>query len=361
MKPIISMVWFTICSVRATDVVPVATTETNTNFSESSQFTEHEQNQAEPLDSIKNLRGSKANTAATTSTDHRLLPSGNVTLVVAPLPTREETMAAYINNVTKSGETFQYPWLYVPTKVEEKAIVWLVDRDPLKLNPSKTADQFRIRQRYALMLFYLQETETDKWTNATGWGTSPDECSWYGIECIWGFVVKVELNRNNLVGTIRPDVALLRYLTTLTLVGNKLSGSLPRSISNFVDMDFFNMAYNSFSGTVPDVFNYWNEIRYFSISGNNFSGILPGSIFWKRKVEYFLVARNNFTGQISYNMVNWAGAIKNIRLENNHFGGATAADRAIVPADVCPTNPSDLYLTADCTVVCSCCDYCFHD
>lgn len=50
----------------------------------------------------------------------------------------------------------------------------------------------------ALMSIY-DNTGGANWTNKTGWGTSLNVCSWYGITCSGGHVISIALDANNLV------------------------------------------------------------------------------------------------------------------------------------------------------------------
>jgi len=80
-------------------------------------------------------------------------------------------------------------------------------------------------------------TNGANWTNKTGWLSTNMPCSWYGITCSAGHVTEIELDYNNVSGTL-PNLNLPN-LTRFSLRGNdsyKLSGTIP----NFSNLPNFN-------------------------------------------------------------------------------------------------------------------------
>lgn len=69
------------------------------------------------------------------------------------------------------------------------------------------------------------------WTSAAigGWTTDTEPCSgtWDGVTCSSGQVTVLDLGGAQLDGSIPSSASYLTDLTTLVLLGNKLSGKLP--------------------------------------------------------------------------------------------------------------------------------------
>lgn len=93
-------------------------------------------------------------------------------------------------------------------------------------------------ERQALIALY-NATGGSQWSNNSGWlGASGTECKWYGVTCDYPahiqkrppFVVSLELSNNNLVGAIPPELGHLKSLEWLSLLGNRLTGTVPESL-----------------------------------------------------------------------------------------------------------------------------------
>lgn len=105
--------------------------------------------------------------------------------------------------------------LMTPGTPQNRAFEWLV------ASPGLSAlTEYQVIERYSLVTLYYS-TVGDSWDNRTGWLTDPDVCNWYPIEigdppqsvCDQnGFVDALVLRRNNLVGTIPPELA---HMTSL--------------------------------------------------------------------------------------------------------------------------------------------------
>ena len=116
-------------------------------------------------------------------------------------------------------------------------------------------------ERQVLMEFFAA-TGGERWTKRDGWGTSTPVCDWYGVFCDFvdgdqnrPFVAGVSLSLNNLEGRIPASLANLPRLQSLSIAGNRLSGSIPeRLLQRWDDHQFeFNGEGNAFSEFVVRV------------------------------------------------------------------------------------------------------------
>ena len=72
-------------------------------------------------------------------------------------------------------------------------------------------------QRYSLIVLYYA-TNGANWFDNEGWLSDSDECDWYGVTCNdSGFVTGLQLDGNNLIGTIPSNIASLSQLGTLVV------------------------------------------------------------------------------------------------------------------------------------------------
>jgi hypothetical protein len=90
-----------------------------------------------------------------------------------------------------------------------QAMEWL-SSDPYFSQRSNPKSLFR----WALVTLYYS-TDGSQWTNSAGWLSGSDECTWFTsntatLNCNGaGFFADLELNENNLHGTIPSELSLL--------------------------------------------------------------------------------------------------------------------------------------------------------
>jgi len=83
----------------------------------------------------------------------------------------------------------------------------------------------------ALVALYAS-TNGEGWTNDNSWLSSYTIDDWYGITVELGYVTKIELEYNNLIGNIPPELGNLSNLITLYLGINQLRGNIPPELGN---------------------------------------------------------------------------------------------------------------------------------
>ncbi len=84
-------------------------------------------------------------------------------------------------------------------------------------------------QRPALMAIY-NATNGASWTNNTNWNTANPISTWHGVTVENGFVTSLDLMDNNLTGTIPAEVGNLSELENLYFFSNNLTGEIPSEI-----------------------------------------------------------------------------------------------------------------------------------
>ena len=145
------------------------------------------------------------------------------------------------------------------------------------------------------------ETGGDNWFDNSGWMSDLDHCEWFGISCDGeGYVTKVELSNNNLVGKFPSDsIASFYKLQELDLSNNNLSGAVAGENEE---------AYASWSetegawvkGPGPDTSTFFNlrDLTHVDLSRNKLSGEVD--ILFSPALEYVNFSHNNFTSIDSF-------------------------------------------------------------
>ena len=106
-------------------------------------------------------------------------------------------------------------------------------------------------ERDALVALY-NSTGGANWRDNTGWlGAAGTECDWYGVTCSSASVSSLNLIYNSLSGSIPPELGNLTNLSFLQLSNNSLTGPIPSELSNLQKLDSLFLAQNSLTGRTP--------------------------------------------------------------------------------------------------------------
>ena len=147
---------------------------------------------------------------------------------------------------------------------------------------------------YAVATFFFS-TGGISWYNNTKWKSGDPVCIWHGIECdVHGHVIAMELPRNNLIGTLPPELGLLAPrpilplssnnnattagLTRLDLSGNRIQGKIPEQVSLLSSMQEFLLPGNLLSGRIPEGIHNWIDLQRLSIVDTYLNGEIPDEL-----------------------------------------------------------------------------------
>lgn len=134
--------------------------------------------------------------------------------------------------------------------------------------------------------------------------SSSDCCNWVGVTCSsldeprnsGRRVVKLELGRKRLTGSLSDSLGNLDKLRTLNLSQNFLQGSLPLSLLHLPNLEVLDLCCNNLSGLFPTSIRL-PSIRVLNISENLFRGSVPvGICDNSTKVEVMKMGANSFVG-----------------------------------------------------------------
>ncbi|XP_025012557.1 probable LRR receptor-like serine/threonine-protein kinase At1g51860 isoform X2 [Ricinus communis] len=103
---------------------------------------------------------------------------------------------------------------------------------------------------------------------------SPQDYKWDGLNCTYSntaspVITSLDFSSSGLTGEIDPDISNLKWLETLDLSNNSLTGPVPDFLSQ-LPLKSLNLAGNNLTGTIPaDLFNRWqSDLLFLSVSGN---------------------------------------------------------------------------------------------
>ncbi len=155
-------------------------------------------------------------------------------------------------------------------------------------------------ERQALIDLY-NSTDGANWTNNTNWlGTNGTECSWHGVTCdsSGNHVIKLYLVKNKLSGSIPSSISNLSELIELWLGENQLSGEIPSSIGNLSNLEYLVLLDNQLNGSIPSQIINLSNLLYLSLGSNQLSGNIPSNIANLTKLTWLSLYFNQLSGNI---------------------------------------------------------------
>ncbi|XP_042010448.1 probable LRR receptor-like serine/threonine-protein kinase At1g07650 isoform X1 [Salvia splendens] len=132
-------------------------------------------------------------------------------------------------------------------------------------------------------------------------------------------VVRMSLDGQNLTGVVPPEFTRLRYLKSLDLSRNCLSGSIPLQWENMSLAELFLMA-NRLSGPFPVVITRITTLVNLSLEGNQFYGPIPSEIGRLVNVQRLALSSNAFTGNLPLGLARMTKLV-DLWLSDNNFTG----------------------------------------
>ncbi len=161
-------------------------------------------------------------------------PVASPTIPPPPPPPPEDQLAA-VRNITAfnpilvnktlprlPNDVAFYANLSSTADAVQRAMAWLLYSDPAHVSATSS----KLIDRFALaILFYNNGGAT--WYNSTGWLQREDECEWHGVTCFGNLLQEIDLTKNNLIGTIPPEINYFQNLRALWLDQNNLVGTIP--------------------------------------------------------------------------------------------------------------------------------------
>ncbi|KAL4594315.1 hypothetical protein ACB092_12G011600 [Castanea dentata] len=135
-------------------------------------------------------------------------------------------------------------------------------------------------------------------------------------------LVSVDFSKNQFQGVLPNSIAnLSTNLTKLYFGGNEISGTIPASLENLVNLIGLGMDYNHFSGTIPTSFGRFQKMQLLVLGGNKLSGEIPtfiGNLTWLFQLE---LQENRFEGIIPPSIVHCPN-LQILDISQNNLNGS---------------------------------------
>ncbi|XP_035549624.1 probable leucine-rich repeat receptor-like serine/threonine-protein kinase At3g14840 isoform X3 [Juglans regia] len=193
---------------------------------------------------------------------------------------------------------------------------------------SRASDQLPPDEVQALRDIFNTLGKKD-WTDFSNPCTSPSDkkeiaavscssCSVNGSESYR--VVGILLKRQNLSGTLPPNLGRLSCLHVLDLTGNYLNGTIPLAWSSLQQLRDVSLLGNRLTGPIPRDLAKIQTLRNLTVEFNQLSGNLPQELGSLSSLEKLKLSSNNFTGELPPSFANLA-SLTDFRISDNQFSG----------------------------------------
>lgn len=180
----------------------------------------------------------------------------------------------------------------------------------------------------ALMALYNSANGLS-WTNKANWDTATAVSTWYGITVASGHVTSVQLISNNLSGTLPTEIGNLTSLTTLIIYGHTgVTGQIPSSIGNLVNLVQLNLFANRLSGPIPSGLSNLTKLTQVYLNGNKFlTGSIP-PLANLTVIANLWLHDNQLTGSIPSGLSN---TLRSFNVSLNNLSGPIPSNVASIP------------------------------
>ena len=177
-----------------------------------------------------------------------------------------------------------------------------------------------LRERAALMALY-DATNGNNWTDSTNWGTDEPLDHWHGVTASGGDrVERLNLNTNNLTGSIPPALGDLSNLVSLFLHNNNLTGPIPPALGDLSNLVSLFLGNNNLTGPIPPALGDLSNLAELSLSSNNLRGPIPPALGDLSNLVTLSLYNNNLTGPIPPALGDLSSLL-NLELNNNNLTG----------------------------------------
>ncbi|BAP57680.1 hypothetical protein THII_3383 [Thioploca ingrica] len=185
---------------------------------------------------------------------------------------------------------------------------------------TRTNSQNSRAECQALVNFY-NSTDGEHWSDSpsNNWNVTNTPCTWAGITCNNGRVIKIDRKDKNLKGSI-PDLSTLTELQYLDLSKNHLNGSIeiPNSLTQLRNLQ---LDHNQLTGAIPDLSHLeFLEVLYL---GDNLleEGTIPEWIKNLTRLRTLGLSNSQRIGTIP-EWINSLATLKYLQLDHNQLTGS---------------------------------------
>ncbi|XLT32075.1 hypothetical protein HN873_063367, partial [Arachis hypogaea] len=118
------------------------------------------------------------------------------------------------------------------------------------------------------------------------------------------YLQEIDLTRNYLNGTIPPQWGSMK-LVNISLLGNRLTGSIPKELGNITTLKSLVLEFNQLTGELPPELGNLSQLERLHLTSNHFTGNLPATFAKLTKLNHVRLGDNQFSGTIPNFIQSW--------------------------------------------------------
>ncbi|WCJ29307.1 Leucine-rich receptor-like protein kinase family protein [Euphorbia peplus] len=163
-----------------------------------------------------------------------------------------------------------------------------------------------------------------EWTNTP---PSSDFCIWRGVICdnATTNVIALNLSNLNLDGEISPAIGNLKYLASIDLRGNRLSGQIPDEIGDCSSLKVLDLSFNNIYGDIPFSVSKLKQLEFLILKNNQLIGPIPSTLSQIPNLKVLDLAQNKLSGEIP-RLIYWNEVLQYLGLRGNNLVGSLSSD-----------------------------------
>jgi GTPase SAR1 family protein/Leucine-rich repeat (LRR) protein len=152
--------------------------------------------------------------------------------------------------------------------------------------------------RQVLLEFY-HALGGGEWVNDTNWNSNKPLNGWFGITVNENDnLLEINLENNNLVGTLPDGIGNSSSLVRLNLRGNKISGPLPNGLGRCASLKELGLSRNLITGCIPESLGKCSKLEYLGLSNNRLIDNIPDSLGRCTRLREVSLGSNKLSGPI---------------------------------------------------------------
>ena len=180
-------------------------------------------------------------------------------------------------------------------------------------------------EREVLVDFY-HATGGDHWTNNTNWLSDEPITEWYGVNTFGNGTVRgLSLRGNNLVGSLPKSLSQLQNAIFLYFTDNQLEGIIPAELSQMRYMRSLQFYNNKLVGIIPPDLGLLKSLEHLDFSRNQLTGSIPRELGQLASLTILRLDTNQLTGSIPSELGQLA-SLTNLRLDTNQLTGSIPSE-----------------------------------
>ena len=184
-----------------------------------------------------------------------------------------------------------------------------------------------VTDREVLEVLY-RTTGGPDWGDRTNWMSSAPLGEWFGIHTNeGGRVIHLDLDGNQLSGTIPYSLGALADLQSLSLGNNELSGAIPRELGGLANLQELELTYNQLGGAIPPELGDLANLKELGLAGNQLSGTIPRELGGLASLRELWLWGNQLSGAIPRELGGLA-SLQVLDLQFNQLSGTIPPELA---------------------------------